>query len=111
MRLLSWPSARLGTPRMSCTPHTAVGKSVSLPEETVQMLAAGQLPEGLPAQEKSAYEFAHQLAATHRVDADVYARAKAEFGDKSLVDIVMLAGLYLVTCAALNAFEVPVPQE
>ncbi len=89
--------------------HTAVGKSVGLPEETVQALASGQMPESLSVQERSAYEFAHQLAATHRVDAATYARAKAEFGDKGLVDIVMLTGLYLVTCAALNAFEVPVP--
>lgn len=89
--------------------HTAVGKSVGLTEETVQALAAGKLPEGLLEQEASAYEFAHQLAATHRVDAATYARAKAEFGDKGLVNIVMLTGLYLVTCAALNAFEVPVP--
>ena len=89
--------------------HKAVGKSAGLPEETVQRLAAGQLPEELSEQEKSAYEFAHQLAASHRVDAATYAQAKAEFGDKGLVDIVMLTGLYLVTCAALNAFEVPVP--
>ncbi len=89
--------------------HAAVGKSVSLPEEVVQALAAGQMPEDLSVQEKSAYEFAHQLAATHWVDAPTYAQAKAEFGDKGLVDIVMLTGLYLVTCAALNAFEVPVP--
>lgn len=89
--------------------HAAVGKSVSLPEEVVQALAAGQMPEDLSVQEKSAYEFAHQLAATHWVDTPTYAQAKAEFGDKGLVDIVMLTGLYLVTCAALNAFEVPVP--
>jgi len=91
--------------------HTAVGKSVGLPEEVVQALAAGQLPEDLSEQETSAYQFAHQLAATHRVDAATYARAKAAFGDKGLVDIVMLVGLYLLTCAALNAFEVPVPQQ
>jgi len=89
--------------------HAAVGKSVGLPEEVVQALAAGRMPEDLSEQQTSAYQFAHQLAATHRLDAATYARAKAEFGDKGLVDIVMLTGLYLVTCAALNAFEVPVP--
>ncbi len=89
--------------------HTAVGKSVGLPEEVVQAVAAGQTPEGVSEQEAAAYEFAHQLAATHRVDPAAYAQAKAAFGDKGLVDIVMLTGLYLVTCAALNAFEVPVP--
>lgn len=89
--------------------HTAVGKSAGLPEEVIQAIVAGKTPQGLPEQEASAYEFTHQLAAMHRVDPAAYARAKAAFGDKSLVDVVMLTGLYLVTCAALNAFEVPVP--
>ena len=89
--------------------HSAVGKSVGLPEEVVQAIVSGQAPKGVSEQEASAYEFSHQLAATHRVDAAAYARAKAAFGDKGLVDLVMLVGLYLVTCTVLNAFEVPVP--
>lgn len=89
--------------------HEAVGRSVGLPEEAVKSLAAGNIPSGLSEPEESAHAFAKQLAAEHRVDPPTYARAKAAFGDKGLVDIVMLVGLYLVTCAALNAFEVPVP--
>ncbi len=89
--------------------HTAVGKSVGLPTDVIEAIVAGQSPEGVSEQESSAYEFAHQLAAAHRVDAAAYARAKTAFGDKGLGDLVMLVGLYLVTCAALNAFEVPVP--
>ncbi len=89
--------------------HTAVGKSIGLPAEVIEAIVAGRMPEGVSEAEASAYEFTHQLAGTHRVDAATYTRAKAEFGDKGLVDIVMLTGLYLVTCAALNAFEVPVP--
>lgn len=89
--------------------HSAVGKSVGLPEDAVKSLAAGQVPGGLSEPEESAYAFAHQLAAERRVNPDTYARANAAFGDKGLVDLAMLVGLYLVTCAALNAFEVPVP--
>lgn len=91
--------------------HIAVAKSVGLPEDAVKSLAAGQVPGGLSEQEESAYAFARQLAAERRVDPETYARAKAAFGDKRLVDIVMLIGLYLTTCAVLNAFEVPVPQQ
>lgn len=89
--------------------HKAVAKSVGLPEDAVKALAAGNIPSGLSEAEESAYGFAKQLAAEHRVDSPNYARAKAAFGDKGLVDIVMLVGLYLTTCAVLNAFEVPVP--
>ena len=90
--------------------HEAVGKSVGLSEDTVQALAAGNIPHGLSEPEESAYLFAKQLAAERRVDPDTYARAKAAFGDKGLVDITLLVGLYLTTCGLLNAFEVPVPE-
>ena len=90
--------------------HTAVGKVAGLPDDVIQAIVAGQMPEGLSEQEISAYEFTRQLAAEHRVDPAVYARAKSVFGDRGLVDIVNLAGLYLMTCAVLNAFEVPVPE-
>ena len=89
--------------------HTAVAKTVDLSEEIIQAIIAGQTPGGLSEPEASACEFTRQLAAEHRVAPATYARAKAAFGDKGLVDIVLLAGLYLMTCATLNAFEVPVP--
>ena len=90
--------------------HAAVARAAGLPEEAVQALAAGRLPAGLSEQENSAHEFTRQLVADHRVDGPTYARAAQAFGDMGVVDIVMLAGLYLMTCATLNAFEVPAPQ-
>ncbi len=89
--------------------HTAVGKSVGLPDNVIESIVAGRAPEGVSEAESAAYEFAAQLAAEHRVDQAAYARAKAAFGDTGLAGIVMLTGLYLMTCATLNAFEVPVP--
>ncbi len=91
--------------------HTAVGKSVGLPDDVIEAIVAGQAPEGVSEAEAAAYEFTRQLAATHRVDPAAYARAKAAFGDTGLVGIIMLTGLYLMTCATLNAFNVSVPQE
>ncbi len=90
--------------------HTAVGKSVGLSEPIINAILAGQTPQGLSAPEAAAYEFTRQLAETRRVDAATYARTQAALGDKGLVDIVMLTGLYLTTCALLNAFQVPVPE-
>jgi len=90
--------------------HTAVGKSVGLSQDVIDAIIAGQTPEGLSEQEANAHEFARQLAETRRVDASTYARTQAAFGDKGVVDIVMLSGLYLMTCAVLNTFQVPVPE-
>ena len=90
--------------------HAAVGKSVGLPESVIQALVHGQMPEGLSEPEQCAYTFTKQLADTRRVEPAIYAQAQAAFGDKGVVDILMLVGLYLTTCALLNAFQVPVPE-
>ena len=91
--------------------HAAVGKSAGLPDAVIQAIVAGQAPEGVSEAEAAAYQFASQLAAARQVDPAAYARAKESFGDAGLVSIVMLVGLYLMTCAMLNAFEVSVPSE
>ncbi len=90
--------------------HTAVGKSVGLSQPIIDAIIAGQTPEGLSEPEAAAYEFTRQLSETRRVDAATYTQAQAAFGDKGVVNIVMLSGLYLMTCAVLNAFQVPVPE-
>jgi len=89
--------------------HAAVGKKAGLPEPVIRAIVAGRAPEGLSEEEDCAYEFTRQLAVDRRVDLPTYARAARAFGPKGVADIVMLAGLYLMTCAVLNAFEVPVP--
>jgi 4-carboxymuconolactone decarboxylase len=90
--------------------HGIVGRLAGLPEDVIQALVAGRRPELEDEQEASAYEFTRQLAYEHRIDPEAYARAAEAFGPRGLVDIVMLIGLYLTTCAIINAFEVPAPQ-
>ena len=63
----------------------------------------------LSAKEKVAHRFSRQLAVEHKVDADVYSEAESMFGRTGLVDISYLIGTYLLTCALLNAFEIPRP--
>ena len=47
----------------------------------------------------------------HRVPADLYARAVAEFGQKTLVEMVVLAGYYGMMGFTLNAFEADLPPD
>lgn len=89
--------------------HTKEARKVGLPEGAIQALASGESPEGLTANELVAHHFARQLTAEHRVDDDVYRNAKQAFGEEGLVDMVYLIGIYHVTCALLNGFEIPAP--
>ena len=89
--------------------HAAVGKAAGLSDDLIQAIASDQSPRFDVEEEAAAYEFTRQLTRSHRIDSETYARAKSAFGDRGLVDMTLLIGLYLMTCAALNAFEVPVP--
>ena len=89
--------------------HSAEARKVGLPEGAIHALASGESPEGLTANELVAHRFARQLTAEHRVDDDLYGTAKQAFGEEGLVDMVYLIGIYHVTCALLNGFEIPAP--
>jgi 4-carboxymuconolactone decarboxylase len=89
--------------------HAAVGEKAGLKEQAIQMLAAGQRPEGLSIEEDVAYEFTHRLTTTHQIDSALYERALLIFGEKGLVDMIALAGQYMTISGLLNTFAVPAP--
>ena len=84
---------------------------VGLKESVINAIASGELPDLESDEEAYAYDLTWQLAHKHRIDGATYEAAARAFGDKGLVDIVLLAGLYMTTCSIINAFEVPVPED
>jgi 4-carboxymuconolactone decarboxylase len=87
-----------------------VGRLVGLPEEAIEAIEAGEEPQLQSEEEEIAYDFTRQLALEHRIDPETYASAAEAFGYKGLVDMVLLIGLYMATCAIINAFEVTDPE-
>jgi len=89
--------------------HSAEARKVGLPEGVIQALNSRELPEGLTSNELVAHRFARQLTEERRIDDDLYRKAKQAFGEERLVDMIYLIGIYHVTCALLNGFEIPAP--
>jgi 4-carboxymuconolactone decarboxylase len=89
--------------------HRIVGRRVGLPEDVIEALASGGTPALADEQEASAFALARELTRDHRVGPQTYTTAERAFGHRGVVDIVLLVGLYLTTCAIINAFEVAVP--
>nr|GFD12194.1 hypothetical protein [Tanacetum cinerariifolium] len=88
----------------------AEGEYTALTERVRQVaLAAGQKPASLSADEAVAYDFTHRLATTHQVDAQLYEQAIVTFGEKGVVDMIVLAGQYMTISGLLNTFAVPAP--
>lgn len=90
--------------------HSAVARKAGVPEAAIQALVRGELSDELTREEQVAHRFARQLAGQRRVDDSLYRDAEAVFGRTGLVDMVYLIGMYLLTCALLNAFEIPAPE-
>jgi 4-carboxymuconolactone decarboxylase len=90
--------------------HSAVARKAGIPEAAIQALVAGESSDQLSPEEQVAHRFARQLATNYRLDADLYREAESMFGRVGLIDMVYLIGMYLLTCALLNAFEIPSPE-
>lgn len=90
--------------------HSAIARRAGIPKIAIRALIAGKGSEQLLPKEQVAHRFARQLATQYRVDADLYREAESLFGRAGLVDMVYLIGMYLLTCALLNAFEIPAPE-
>lgn len=65
--------------------------------------------EGLPPREALVIETVRALFREHRLTDQQYARAEAELGRQTLVELVTLAGYYGMIGFVLNAFEVDLP--
>jgi 4-carboxymuconolactone decarboxylase len=89
--------------------HGAAARKVGISDDAVGTLTTGGLPDELSDQEKIAYRYARQLSAEHRVEAALYSAADQAFGQRGLVEITYLIGIYHTVCALLNAFEIPAP--
>lgn len=91
--------------------HRAVGMKVGFSLEQVEALATGKSPAGLDDDEQVAQEFTQQIVANRSANDEVYARAQKAFGERGLVDMLMLIGCYQNVCALLTTFAVPAPTE
>jgi 4-carboxymuconolactone decarboxylase len=89
--------------------HAAAARKAGISEDAIRMLTTGGLPDDLSDQEKIAQRYARQLSAEHRIDAALYSVAEHTFGQRGLVEITYLTGIYHTVCALLNAFEIPAP--
>ena len=69
------------------------------------MVRHNKSTEGLPETERLIIEFGRQLFRERRVDADKFAAVRALFGDKGILEFVILMSQYSATALLLAAFD------
>lgn len=91
--------------------HAPLALKAGLDSAVAERLAKNRRPQGMEDDEAAVYDFCIQLHRTHRVSDSAYQRVKAHFGERGVMDLVAVSGLYDLVSMTLNVAEVPVPGE
>jgi 4-carboxymuconolactone decarboxylase len=89
--------------------HSAAARAAGFSDDMIAALASGRPSPDLNEEEDMARRFVLALTRTREVEEALYQEGLQRFGEKGLVDLLMLVGCYQLICGVLNAFAIPAP--
>ena len=89
--------------------HAPIGVKAGLDAADLEKIRVGEAPRFKQQDEQTVYDFSMELLNTRRVPPPLWERAKAQLGEKALIDVVGILGYYSLISLTINAFEIPVP--
>jgi len=89
--------------------HYPMAMKAGVSPATAADIAAGKRPTQMQPDEEAVYDFLTALQDRHAVDDAVFTRAKAALGERQLVDLIGLVGLYDTVSMMLDVGKVGVP--
>ena len=89
--------------------HAPLALKGGLDPKVAEQLAQNKKPRGMKEDEAAVYDFCTQLRRTHRVTDAAYQRVLGLFGERGVMDLIAVSGLYDLVSMTLNVAEVPVP--
>lgn len=101
-------AARDWTQQLEWTAHYSRALKSGLKQETVDAIAEGRRPAGMPEDEEIVYDFWTELNRNKSVSDATYARAVRKFGEAGVVSITALNGYYMMLAMVLNVARTPI---
>lgn len=89
--------------------HKALALKAGLDRWIISAIAARRKPAMPDERHNVVYEVSSVLLATGRLPPDIYDRAVACMGERTLVELVGILGYYCMVSLTLNAFELGLP--
>lgn len=89
--------------------HYPIALKAGISKEIADAVADGRHPVGMSEDEEMVYDYATELIRTKRVSDRSFARVKARFGEKGVVDLTGIAGYYTFLAMQLNAAQYKLP--
>ena len=102
-------TARRWTQQYEWQAHLPHAMKAGLKPEIAQAVAEGRRPTGMAADEELVYELITESLHNKSVCDATYARAVAKFGESGVVDLVGLAGYYLMLAMVMNLARTAMP--
>ena len=89
--------------------HKPLAIKGGLAESIADDLAQGKRPANMKPDEELIYDFCTALRRDHFIDAALFKRAVAMFGEAGVIDLVAVSGYYDLVSMVLNVAEIPLP--
>jgi 4-carboxymuconolactone decarboxylase len=103
-------AARFWTQQYEWQAHHAHAMKAGLKPGVAQAVAEGRRPAGMAEDEEIVYELLTETLQNKSVSDATYARAVAKFGEAGVVDLVGIAGYYLLLAMILNMARKALPE-
>ena len=103
-------AARAWTQQYEWQAHHGLAIKAGLKPEIAQAVAEGRRPAGMAADEEAVYELLTEVLRNQCVSDATYARAVALFGESGVVDLVGLAGYYVLLAMVMNTARTALPE-
>jgi 4-carboxymuconolactone decarboxylase len=92
------------------TVHTRVARELGVPDDVIEDIRAGRMPNLPDKREAAVVEIALTAPDTDPASDAVFARAIAALGEEGLADLLVFLGYYSTVAIAMKLHRVPVPQ-
>ena len=89
------------------TAHKRLALQVGVNPSVIDAIATGRRPAGMDPKTEAAYNFITELYKTRQVSDATFQAAKAQFGERGVVDMIGLSGWYDIVCKALDVDRYP----
>lgn len=102
--------ARINNAPFEWWAHERIGRREGLDDRIILPLSQAYRPQELDQEESLVFELCTRLSLAQRLSDELWNRAMEHFGEKALIDLVSVSGVYAMVSMLLNAVEVSVPK-
>jgi 4-carboxymuconolactone decarboxylase len=103
--------ARLWDAQYEWWAHEPLARKAGLSDAIIASLRDGKKPADMQADETAVYDVVTELLVKRNVSDETFGRAKQVLGNQPVVDLVAVAGFYLMVSAVVIAGRVAIPNE